>query len=134
MFEKLENISFSRRAGLGLITLTGIGVAIGCKLYQSGGQNNKETLVRGIPYTETQFRRAGCALVPFVEEWKLSLNPENLDLMAYVVLKHASSQEGLDSAENYQQIDDSVRELINEDRESHARMLEAWQRDIDSRQ
>jgi hypothetical protein len=51
--------------------------------------------------TEAQLERAVTALVPFVQEWRLSLNPEDLEEMAYAVLTHANTDltdEAIDAA------------------------------------
>lgn len=71
--------------------------------------------------------RGESALYPFVEAWHLPLNPENLELMAFAVLKHAMAE----GETNHEAIITDVRQLIEEDAEEHARMQEAWQRSID---
>jgi hypothetical protein len=68
--------------------------------------------------TPEQVERAAGALVPFVEEWKLALNPEDLEEIAYAVLVHH------DSDASWEQIDAAVREQIAEVRRDHAKMLE----------
>ena len=47
--------------------------------------------------TPEQTERGSSALVPFEQAWRLPLNPEELDEMAYAVLKH-----GIDRAERAQ--------------------------------
>jgi len=58
--------------------------------------------------TPEQGKRASWALVPFVEEWNLSLNPEELDELSYAVLRH------FDSDASWKEIHESVREQIEE--------------------
>ena len=69
------------------------------------------------PTTE-QVERASGALVPFVQEWKLSLNPEDLAEIAYAVLIHH------DSEASWDEIDAAVRAQI----EDHRRQAEAMSR------
>ena len=45
--------------------------------------------------SEETILRAETALAPFVRTYKLCLNPEDLGLMAYAVLKFANSTEDL---------------------------------------
>jgi hypothetical protein len=49
--------------------------------------------------TPEQVERATGALVPFVREWNLSLNPEDLAEIAYAVLSHHDSDAGWDEIE-----------------------------------
>ena len=72
---------------------------------------------------EAQIERATSALVPFMRKWHLQLNPENLELMAYAVLKHAP---GVLSEEELQRIEDDVSRIIDEDA-AKARLLLAAQ-------
>jgi len=72
--------------------------------------------------SEDQVARGASALVPFVHEWCLSLNPENLDLMAYAVLLAVQSERPLE------EIQAEVGALIADDARAHAEMLEAMQR------
>jgi hypothetical protein len=77
--------------------------------------------------SESEVKRGSSALFPFVQAWGLSLNPENLDLMAYAVLRAVRSDGSLDD------IVEMARELIADDRERARRMREAWQRELDDR-
>lgn len=63
--------------------------------------------------------RGSAALTPFVDAWKLPLNPEDLDEMAYAVLAHALS------IENPDRIIAAVQEQIAEAMRSHERMMQA---------
>jgi ribonuclease HI len=60
--------------------------------------------------TSTQVERAAGALVPFVREWNLSLNPEDLAELAYAVLLHH------DSEATWDEIDAAVRAQIEDHR------------------
>lgn len=53
-------------------------------------------------------KRAVAALVPFVQEWKLPLNPEELHELAGAVLTH------FDSAASFEEIDAAERARIAE--------------------
>jgi hypothetical protein len=64
--------------------------------------------------TPDQGKRASWALIPFVEEWKLSLNPEELDELAYAVLRH------FDSDASWEELHASVREQIEDYRRRNA--------------
>lgn len=48
-----------------------------------------------------EVERGVAALVPFVRAWSLPLNPENLDLLAYAVLRHARSSLPLDEVREF---------------------------------
>src|SRR3954462_2036823 len=39
--------------------------------------------------TQVEIHRGVTPLVPFVQEWRLALNPEDLEEIAYEVLKHS---------------------------------------------
>jgi len=67
--------------------------------------------------------RAAGALVPFVQEWSLPLNPEDLAELAYAVLVHHDSDASSD------EIEAAVREQIGESRRRHDEMLEAMRRE-----
>jgi predicted DNA binding CopG/RHH family protein len=69
--------------------------------------------------TEGEIERGITALVPFADEWGLSLNPEDLQAMAVAVLIHTYSDETLE------EIDDTERRWIKEDREAHHQMVAA---------
>ena len=45
---------------------------------------------------DERWQRAATALVPFVEQWNLSLSAEQLDEMAYAVIRHLNSRGSLD--------------------------------------
>ncbi len=47
--------------------------------------------------TRQELRRAVAALGPFVRRWGLPLNPEDMDELAYAVLRHAYSNDDLDA-------------------------------------
>lgn len=61
--------------------------------------------------TPEQVERATSALIPFVQQWNLSLNPEDLAEIAYAVLVHH------DSDASWEQIDTAVRAQIEEHRQ-----------------
>ena len=58
--------------------------------------------------TPEQMDRAVAALVPYVQEWKLSLNPEELHELAGAVLTH------FDSDASFDEIDAAERARIKE--------------------
>jgi len=70
--------------------------------------------------TPEQVERATAALVPFVQEWNVSLNPEDLAEIAYAVLVHH------DSAASSDEIDAAVRAQI----EDHRRKAESLYKDM----
>lgn len=70
--------------------------------------------------TRQQLEQATEALVPFVKEWRLSLNPEDLELMAYVVLVYAN---GKYSSEEIAQ---GVAEQLAWVKDHKGRMYEEW--------
>lgn len=64
--------------------------------------------------------RAVAALLPFVREWGLSLNPEDLHEIAYAVLTH-----GIDLAPDeatYEAITKAVEGQIEEHRQQQSRL------------
>jgi hypothetical protein len=63
--------------------------------------------------TPEQIEPGSSALVPFVQAWRLPLNPENLDEMVYAVLKHARKTGPIADAE-YGEIDRAVRAQLGE--------------------
>jgi hypothetical protein len=71
--------------------------------------------------TPEQVERAAGALLPFVREWNLPLNPEDLDELAYAVLVH------YDSDASWGEIEDAVRAQIADSRRRNE-MLEARRR------
>jgi hypothetical protein len=58
--------------------------------------------------TQEQVERGAAALVPFVHEWNLPLNPEDLEELAYAVLRHH------DTATSWEEVDVEVRAQIAE--------------------
>ena len=58
--------------------------------------------------TPEQMERAVTALVPYVQEWNLPLNPEHLYELAGAVLSH------FDSADSFEAIDAAERARIKE--------------------
>jgi hypothetical protein len=58
--------------------------------------------------TPEQVERGAAALFPFVQEWGLSLNPEDLDELAYAVLRHH------DTSTTWDQLDAEVRAQLVE--------------------
>jgi hypothetical protein len=76
--------------------------------------------------TREQLDRAFAALLPFVQEWNLGLNPEDLDQLAYAVLTYH------DSDASYEEIDAAVRQQIRELLRAHQRMLEQMEGPLES--
>jgi hypothetical protein len=70
--------------------------------------------------TRQQLEQAVEALVPFVKEWHLSLNPEDLELMASVVLMYGN---GTYSSE---EIARGVEAQLAWVKEQKSRMYEEW--------
>lgn len=64
-------------------------------------------------------RRAVAALVPFVSTYRLPVNPEDLELVAYAVLRFATS------SEDFADISPAVEQLISDHFADHARMMAA---------
>jgi hypothetical protein len=77
--------------------------------------------------SEESMIRAVTALVPFVRPFRLPVNPEELGVMAYAVLRFANS------AEDPPAIAQAVDELIADHLAAHARLREATQRSIRDR-
>jgi hypothetical protein len=73
--------------------------------------------------TLEQVERGAGALLPFVQEWNLPLNPEDLDELAYAVLVHHDSEASRDEVEA------AVRAQIADSRQRHQEMLEAMRRE-----
>jgi hypothetical protein len=69
--------------------------------------------------SEDSIRRAETALLPFVQAFGLPVNPEDLELMAYAVLRYANSTEEL------QDVAAAVEELIADHLAARTRMLAA---------
>ena len=76
---------------------------------------------------EEAILRARTVLGPFVRAFNLPVNPEELELMAYAVLRFA------DSSDELLDINDAVEELIADHLAAHAQMMDAWQTAIDER-
>lgn len=64
--------------------------------------------MRAMKPTPDQMERAVAALVPYVREWNLPLNPEHLHELAGAVLTH------FDSADSFDAIDQAERARIQE--------------------
>lgn len=75
--------------------------------------------------SQEQIDRASFALTPFVTEWDLPLNPENLGLMAFAALSFADSEASWDD------IDREVRQWIAEDKAEAERMREAMRASVE---
>jgi len=73
---------------------------------------------------ENQVQRGSAALFPFVDKWKLPLNPEQLDLMAYAVIKHVMAVHPVGTTD-FEAIIADVNEMIDEDMAGHRRMMAA---------
>jgi hypothetical protein len=76
-----------------------------------GMKSGNQEILRMMEPTPDQVERATTALVPFVQEWNLSLNPEDLAEIAYAVLVHH------DSDAHWDEIDAAVRAQIEEHRQ-----------------
>jgi len=72
-------------------------------------------------FTEDLERRAAAALDPFVRAFNLPVNPEELALMAYAVLRYTYSDQPL------AQVAAAVQELIDQHIADHQRMLRAME-------
>ncbi len=128
---RLKSASRERKrdqANYGILTLAATGVALA---YRAGARRREERqeALNHMP-TEAQVRRGTIALVPFVQEWKLPLNPESLDFMAFVVLQHAGAPGNIDTVteQEHDNIDDSVRSMIMQDARAQRRMSETQER------
>jgi hypothetical protein len=71
--------------------------------------------------------RALAALQPFVGAYGLPVNPENLELMVYAMLRYLRSSESVDD------VIGAVEGLIEEERQAHAAMGHAMARNIAAR-
>ena len=69
--------------------------------------------------TAEQIERASAALLPFVSEWNLPLNPEDLDELAYAALVHH------DTRLSFEEIIDTVERRLQEVREQRERLSTA---------
>lgn len=72
--------------------------------------------------TRDEVERGAAALVPFVRAWRLSLNPENLELMAYAVLVHSKTDVPI------AEIDTAVADLIKDDHDAAHRLYDEMRR------
>jgi hypothetical protein len=77
--------------------------------------------------SEEAILRAETALTPFVRAYELPVNPEDLGLMAYAVLKFANSTEDLTD------VVQAVEKMITDHLAAHARMMEAMRASIHDR-
>ena len=66
--------------------------------------------------------RGAAALIPFVQEWRLPLNPEHLDEIAAAVLLHH------DSSESWEEIEAAVRKQLADFRRRRKGIEESYQR------
>ena len=66
--------------------------------------------------TPEQMERAAAALMPYVQDWELSLNPEDLYELAGAVLAH------FDSMESFEAIDAAERARIEQIARERAEM------------
>jgi hypothetical protein len=64
--------------------------------------------------TQVEIHRGVTALVPFVQEWRLALNPEDLEEIAYAVLKHSHGPAVDEDDVGWREIDAAVRHQIAE--------------------
>jgi hypothetical protein len=69
--------------------------------------------------TRDELVRAVTALVPFVRRWRLSVNPEDLEELAYAVLRHARSDAGPE------EIVAAVEQQIDQHEQQARRLTEA---------
>jgi hypothetical protein len=77
--------------------------------------------------TEGEIERGVTALVPYVQEWGLPLNPEDLQAMAVAVLIHSRSEA------SYAEIDEFERDWIRKNREATAAELSAMRKAAEAR-
>jgi hypothetical protein len=73
-----------------------------------GSSAGAVSTVRAIEPTPEQTERAVAALVPYVQEWNLPLNPEHLYELAGAVLTH------FDGGDSFESIDKAERLRIEE--------------------
>lgn len=69
-----------------------------------------------------QVERGAAALLPFVHDWNLPLNPEHLYEIAYAVLVHS------DGETSFEEIDAAVRAQIHEANERLRSVDEGYRR------
>jgi hypothetical protein len=77
--------------------------------------------------TRQEMLRAAAALGPFVRRWRLSLNPEDLEELAYAVLCHARTDEDVDTIEAL------VEQQINEHEAKTQQLRDAMQAHLNHR-
>jgi hypothetical protein len=77
--------------------------------------------------SEESMLRAVTALVPFVRTYGLPVNPEDLEVMAYAVLRFGNSTAELPD------VAQAVEKLIADHLAAHARMMEAMDASIRDR-
>ncbi|GIE85757.1 hypothetical protein [Actinoplanes regularis] len=77
--------------------------------------------------TEQEMLRAAAALGPFVRRWHLPLNPEDMDEIAYAVLRYARTDNDPD------EIVVAVEQQIDQHESRARQLLEAMQAQIDRR-
>lgn len=65
--------------------------------------------------TPAEIERASDALMPFVDRWKLPLNPEDVEVIAYAALRFRGEPGTLEDYESqeYMSTEDEVIELID---------------------
>jgi hypothetical protein len=77
--------------------------------------------------TEQEMWRAATALGPFARRWRLPVNPEDIDEMAYAVLRYARSGEDLD------EIVAAVERQIDEHAARADRLAEAMRAHVEAK-
>ena len=68
--------------------------------------------------SKDEVERGASALLPFVRDWGVALNPEDLQLMAWVVLRYVPSDL------THEQIIGEVAEILSEETEKRRRLYE----------
>ncbi len=76
-------------------------------------------ILRNVEPTSEQVERATGALIPFVQGWNLSLNPEDLAEIAYAVLVHH------DSDASWEEIHAAVQAQIDDHRQQAGSLRDA---------
>jgi hypothetical protein len=89
------------------------------------GQEFKQTGDVMTEPTEQEMFRAATALGPFVRRWRLPLNPEDIDQLAYAVLRHARTNN------DPNEIVVAVEEQIDEHETRARQLLEAMQAHVE---
>jgi hypothetical protein len=77
--------------------------------------------------TEQEMHRALAALAPFVRRWRISLNPEDLHELAYAILRHARSNDDLNT------ITTAVNQQIDHHDANAQRLRATMQADLERR-